>query len=261
VKIILGKMLNRILLLFSLKISRVSKWIEPTEGGPYYSFPVNCQIPNLSFLAEQLFGIKEQGYLVEIGAFDGISFSNTSGFIIRNWESHLIEPVPQFYTLLHDRYAHMSNVHLYNFAISSDNKDAIINVSGSLSSIEEKMTKEYANTYWAQKDITQENLVIKCETLENFLNSLEAPKNFDLLVVDVEGAEEKVFSTFFDSEFRPKVMIVELSDHHPDLSIKRIEHFKLGIKILDAGYSICYKDSINTVFVQSEHLRIIFKGS
>jgi hypothetical protein len=102
-KIILGKVLNRILLLFSLKISRVSKYKEPTERGAYYSFPVDCQIPNFSFLAEQLFGIKEQGYLVEIGAFDGISFSNTSGFIIRNWESHLIEPVPQFYTLLQDR--------------------------------------------------------------------------------------------------------------------------------------------------------------
>jgi hypothetical protein len=46
-------------------------------------------------------------------------------------------------------------------------------------------------------------------------------------------------------------MIVELVDAHPDLVSTRAEHAGLLLQILDVGYVTAYKDSINTVFVES----------
>ena len=45
-----------------------------------YSLSKSCQIKNLSNIYEKLFGPnKLDGYFVEVGAYDGESFSNTSG--------------------------------------------------------------------------------------------------------------------------------------------------------------------------------------
>ena len=47
-----------------------------------------------------------------------------------------------------------------------------------------------------------------------FLINQVIPKQFDLLVVDVEGLEEKVFRGFNLNNWRPKMIIVELIDYH-----------------------------------------------
>ena len=44
------------------------------------------------------------------------------------------------------------------------------------------------------------------------MERLEVPKNFDLLVVDVEGKESEIFQTFELNEWKPKMIIVELED-------------------------------------------------
>jgi hypothetical protein len=87
------------------------------------------------------------------------------------------------------------------------------------------------------------------------MNKLEGPKNFDVLVVDVEGKESEVFKTFELDEWTPKMLIVELEDEHesfqkyPELivEIKELRNF-----IQKKGYVEIYKDHINTVFVKNE---------
>jgi hypothetical protein len=43
-----------------------------------------------------------------------------------------------------------------------------------------------------------------------------APVGFDLLVIDVEGAERQVFAGFDLEKWMPKTLLVELEDEHPD---------------------------------------------
>jgi hypothetical protein len=43
-----------------------------------------------------------------------------------------------------------------------------------------------------------------------------APVGFDLLVIDVEGAERQVFASFDLEKWMPKTLLVELEDEHPD---------------------------------------------
>jgi hypothetical protein len=72
------------------------------------------------------------------------------------------------------------------------------------------------------------------------------------LVVDVEGYESAVFAGFSLNRWLPKMLIVELADTHPDLSLMASSDAQLSSEIQATGYRIVYKDAINTVFVHKE---------
>jgi hypothetical protein len=64
-------------------------------------YPVanTCQVPffrGLSDVYTFVFGYKKAGMFVEVGAYDGESFSNTSGLADMGWEGHYLEPIPQY---------------------------------------------------------------------------------------------------------------------------------------------------------------------
>jgi hypothetical protein len=88
--------------------------------------------------------------------------------------------------------------------------------------------------------------------LDHLLESADIPPGFDVLVVDVEGLEPAVFAGFTLSKWRPQMMIVELVDTHPELTATRRPDATLGRSLAGAGYSVVYKDAINTVFVRDD---------
>lgn len=64
-----------------------------------YQYPSSCQIPhvhNLHDVLHFIFGYKTSGLFVEVGAYDGESFSNTSGLADLGWNGHYLEPIPKF---------------------------------------------------------------------------------------------------------------------------------------------------------------------
>src|ERR671923_2099072 len=83
----------------------IRKWVRRTgfdvirlqsEKPPQYGrFAVvdSCQIPNLGFLLDFFFGDVAVGTFVEVGAFDGYTYSNTWGLAAAGWRGFYIEPV------------------------------------------------------------------------------------------------------------------------------------------------------------------------
>jgi hypothetical protein len=76
-----------------------------------------------------------------------------------------------------------------------------------------------------------------------------------LLVVDVAGAEEDVFGGFSLEKWRPTVVIVDLTENHPDFIGFRSTDCAVYETLLSSRYIVAYKDSINTVFVDSARYR------
>ncbi|MCX8505445.1 MAG: hypothetical protein ORN98_02375, partial [Alphaproteobacteria bacterium] len=60
----------------------------------YYPMANDCQIKDLAKHYENLFGKKDKGVFVEIGAFDGQEVSNTAGLADLGWRGVYVEPVP-----------------------------------------------------------------------------------------------------------------------------------------------------------------------
>jgi len=93
--------LGQLLFSFVIALSRVRNvlffHIDRLRG--VYQYPSSCQIPhvhNLHDVLHFIFGYKKTGLFVEVGAYDGESFSNTSGLADLGWNGHYLEPIPKF---------------------------------------------------------------------------------------------------------------------------------------------------------------------
>jgi FkbM family methyltransferase len=237
---------------------KVEKLYPKSEDELWFHFHESCQIPNLSSIYLKIFQKGYLGTLVEVGAFDGEKFSNSSGLIQRGWSAILVEPIPKYAALCRERYRDYPNVQVVEKAASDRKGFEEILISGPLSTINTNVAREYSILDWAKSDLGNEKIVIETETLDSIAQDCKLKKDFDVLIIDVEGFEEEVFLGFDVLFWNPKVIIVELTEFHPTLSTERKTHFALGQKIISMEYTIIYKDSINTIFLKTSELRQIF---
>ena len=241
---------NRLLGLFGFQISRLhALW-----DSDFYRTDPTCQIPYLGFLYESIFGQKISGTVVEVGAYDGQYLSNSSCLIEKGWQALLIEPVPHLAKACRIRYRDNSNVKIREIGIGSSTGVSEITYMDTMSSMSPTMTAQYKTKSWAQESIrSSEILTIEVDTLNNVLSEASISPNFEVLIVDVEGMESEVFDGFSLQNWKPRMLIVELSDFHPDLPIDREKAFRLYTMILETGYYVIYKDHINTIFVSKNN--------
>lgn len=218
-----------------------------------YNLVSTCQIENLSQIYEEYFGYPSKGYFVEVGAYDGEFASNTSCLADHGWEGLYIEPIYDHYLKClrrHDK----NNVTVANVAIGLEEGEKIIYYGDTLTTLDKEQVERYRQIDWAQH-IKFSETVCDQMRLDTLMEKLEVPKEFDILVVDVEGKESEVFQTFDLDEWRPKMLIVELEDEHPsfqkyEILIDKLKNLRNFIK--DNGYIEIFKDHINTVFVREE---------
>jgi FkbM family methyltransferase len=226
---------------------------EPVPTGHYHVSPT-CQIPSLSFLYELFFPTSGTGTFVEVGAFDGYTFSNTSCLVDAGWSGHYIEPIPSSFALCRDRYATNDRVRVHNIAVGADERRIQMHAGGALSTASADSAEEYRRVHWTASAFhAGETVEADQLPLDQFLEAQSVPAGFELLVVDVEGYEASVFAGFSLDRWRPKMLIVELADTHPDFASHRREHAALSREI-QRSYTIVYKDSANTMFVSEDLL-------
>jgi len=219
----------------------------------YYPQQPSCQILYLSHLFAKFFGERDSGVFVEIGANNGINCSNTWGLAERGWTGYMVEAIPELAHECRNNHSGHKLVSIFEHAISDlDDHELKFNVSGTLSTANQELKSEYLNTAWARPSVTNREIVLRTKKLDTFLIENEIMIDFDLLVVDVEGLEGKVFSGFSLNLFLPKMIVIELVDTHPHLETTSNSDALLGQQILSAGYEIVYKDVINTVFVRRD---------
>jgi len=218
-----------------------------------YNLVDTCQIENLSQIYEEYFGYPSKGYFVEVGAYDGEFASNTSCLADHGWEGLYIEPIYDHYLKCLKRH-NENNVTVANVAIGLEEGEKIIYYGDTLTTLDKEQVERYRQIDWAQH-IKFSETVCDQMRLDTLMEKIEVPKEFDILVVDVEGKESEVFQTFNLDEWRPKMLIVELEDEHPsfqkyEILIDKLKNLRNFIK--DNGYIEIFKDHINTVFVREE---------
>ena len=220
------------------------------KTGCYLVHP-SCQIPPhvLSKLYEEAFGFKTDGTFVECGAYDGRSWSNTWGLATMGWKGLYIEPYPAQADRCVEN--HVGNdVVVDRVAVGRKNEDGWLYQGGEVSSI--KWNK--VSRAWGCKQ--DRRLPIKIETLDHILDRHGWLAHFDLLVIDVEGAEEDVLRGFSLWRWRPKMVIIELHEKSPAAIYKdakglnRRADFARGY--FRDKYRKVYVDDVNTVFVRRE---------
>jgi len=218
-----------------------------------YNISNTCQIQNLSSIYEKYFGYPSNGFFVEIGAYDGETFSNTSGLADHGWEGIYVEPIKQYYHQCLDRHKN-NNVSVIQCSIGDEEMETDIYVCGGLTTTNKKLVEMYSEIDWSKNYVFYKD---KCNQikLNTLLLNQKVNSNFDLLVVDVEGNEENVFNEFDLEYWNPQMMIIELIDNHHSFQ-KYSDHVEsnknLRSKILSFDYIEVYRDEINTIFIKKD---------
>lgn len=132
-----------------------------------------------------------KGTFLDIGANDGLTFSNTRMLAERGWNGVLVEPSPKAYERLKEVYKSHKGVYTYPFAIGNHNGKAILNESASLINPQDvalvsTLKPEEMDRF---RSITQYTPVeVKVFRWKTFLNRLKY-KTFDFISIDAEGLD------------------------------------------------------------------------
>lgn len=209
-----------------------------------YNIHDTCQVENLNQIFMDYFGYKNDGWFVEIGAFDGVSYSNTWALAVAGWKGLCAEPVPEYAELC--RKNHESHdVTVVETCVGNAEGFIDFSVAGVLSTY----SKEYLNSnFWKNDYAIAKPIKTKITTLDNLLCLYNIPVGFDVLSVDVEGSETDVLKNFNVNYWKPKMAIIEAHEKHPAQELTLQAPF-INEYFNNAGYRKIYCDIINSIYV------------
>lgn len=162
-------------------------------------YPVanTCQVPFFSSLSDVytfVFGYKAEGLFLEIGAYDGESFSNTSGLADMGWRGHYIEPIPAYASAARMRHAgNAGRVVVHTTCIGERDGEVIeLSTAGPFSSAVEDEIKTVAASQlnpvlaslgWAHESSKADRVKATTVSLNSFCkNQNIKPKEIDVMV-------------------------------------------------------------------------------
>ena len=143
------------------------------------------------FLNETYFRNKRDGSYIELGALDGVLYSNTKFFQDQlGWTGVLIEPHPNAYRMLENN---RPNNYLFNNLVSCIQEEVkyryFCHGHAAVSGVESTLTQKHFDEFYnhpSSQELPQDTMMIKPKTLTEIVNSTPL-KHIDLLSLDVEG--------------------------------------------------------------------------
>jgi FkbM family methyltransferase len=159
------------------------------------------------------------GYFVELGANDGITYSNTYYFEkYKGWKGVLIEPIPHKYLECRKNRSKETQV-FCNACVSYEYKEKFVEIiysdfmSTSLeleTDIGNPVNHALLGKQFLEEDEDIFNFGAIAKPLNNILLKANAPKQIDFLSIDVEGAEIEVLKGINHTEYRFKFICIEI---------------------------------------------------
>ena len=161
------------------------------------------------------------GFYVELGANDGVGFSNSYYFEVnKGWKGVLIEPAPNLYVTCKKKRG-ANNVVFCNACVSFDYKEEFVRMKYCDSmTISDNLDLDIGDhdkfVEGGEQYLNEgESTFIfgaKSATLNSLLKEAEAPALIDFLSLDVEGAELDVLRGVDFTKYNFRYMVIECRD-------------------------------------------------
>lgn len=143
-------------------------------------------------------------FFVEVGAHDGLSYSNTLLLEQSGWDGLCIEPNPELFERLKlNRTCQKSNL----AAHSVSNQTVNFQCSGVYGGIRDYMTEAEAEAF------PGEIVEVKTATLDDILTAHGCPKNIGYISIDTEGNELEIVKVFPFDKWNVELWTIEHNDH------------------------------------------------
>lgn len=186
---------------------------------------------------------------IDVGAFDGISFSNTFFFFKQGWNGICIEPAKKNFNKLHELYKG-SSIHTVRAAATDFEGQLTLNVAtipwerdwgSDVSSTTDNTKKRFPEYEWNEE-------IVLAKTLNTIIK--DSPiSDFDYLSIDVEGHELEVLKGLDLTKYQPQIILVEYSSKPDKKALKSY------LKQFD--YFCWYDNYQDLFFVRSKRLKYL----
>lgn len=162
----------------------------------------------------KFFKEKRNGICIDIGAMDGIRFSNSYIFSSQlNWKTICVEPHNFYFNILLSKRPEI-NCYKINAAVSFEEKKKSTfysNFRGSLSTLDKNLENHFAKNYGKyfngfkeqEIDVITINYIVEKYLKENEKNTI------DFISIDVEGTEVDVLKGMDIEKYGPTVFVIE----------------------------------------------------
>jgi FkbM family methyltransferase len=165
------------------------------------------------FLNNNYFHNKTNGAYIELGALNGVLYSNTKFFQDKLiWNGILIEPHPHAFDIL--KQCRPNNC-LFNDLVSNSKEELrykyFVNNLAAVSGIENTLTKHHFDEYYnneIHKHLLQDTMTIVPKSLTEIIKNTPFT-HFDFLSLDVEGHEYEVLQSW-DFSVPIDVILIEM---------------------------------------------------
>lgn len=209
------------------------------QQNPYYPGP---QIPNLADLYRK--HLPETGLLVEVGAYDGLSYSNTVQLLEKGWKGIYIEPVEEYAKRCRENLSGYE-AELIQCACGSHPGVGAIEKRGEYSTMRQTVESDWMKPVSGRQ-------VVEIRPLDSILEERDI-ESIDLLIIDCEGYEMDVMKGFSLERYLPNMIIIEL--HEKSSLWSELPGWREAIdyvygRLAPLGYRTVYVDEINTIFVK-----------
>jgi len=200
-------------------------------------------------LLSRIFGRKNNGFYVDVGALHPLRFSNTYYFYKQGWQGINIEPRPGS-KLLFDK-ARPKDINLEK-AVSNQEKTLTYHIFNEPAlntfSDEVALRNSKVSGYNIEKKVS-----IKTVTLKSVFDEyLKEGQNIDFLSIDVEGLDFEVLQSNDWERFKPSVILVE--DTQFDFS--NLDASQVYNYLSNKGYCF-YAKTVNTLFFKSLNFNVV----
>ena len=161
----------------------------------------------------QLFKTKNDGYYVDIGAFDPEKYSNTKAFHKSGWRGVNVDMSPSKIGIF--EYERPNDINV--IAPISDTNDELTvyifsqrSVLDTVSSALDTLSKEQADRWSELFKLPYETKTMQAIRLDDLLKQVDAPSKIDFLNIDVEGAEMNVLRSISLDQYDIDVIAIEI---------------------------------------------------
>jgi FkbM family methyltransferase len=176
------------------------------------------------------YGENYKGTILEIGANDGVTLSNSRYFIENGWFGFLIEPARKpFQKLILNK---LNESICYNIAIGVEDKKLKFFESGSHISLDESgllsSLVEKETIRWRNRGVFFEEYDVDCLTWVSFTKKYNLENQiFDIISIDVEGLDYEILTQIDLDKVACKILCVEFNGKRKEDYVNYLAKFNM----------------------------------
>jgi FkbM family methyltransferase len=184
-------------------------------------------------------------FLVDVGANDGVTFSNAHNLLKEGWSGVLVEPHPDTFTQLRLN-TQAWDAQVFNFAVGSEAGEVKLYDDRAADGKNLMATIRQEQSTWFDRVRSTEYHTVGMERLDTLLEKTDCPPDFSFLSVDTEGHDRAVLESL--GEYEPRIVVTERSLWDSD------EANGKQLLLASRGYVYVHRLGCNEVFAHKRWL-------